>query len=37
MSGLRKIGIVGGVAWRSTVTYYAEYCQRAERWHLGGF
>jgi len=24
---------VGGVAWRSTVTYYAEYCQRAERWH----
>jgi aspartate racemase len=34
MSGLKKLGIVGGLAWRSTVTYYSEYCGRAERWHV---
>jgi aspartate racemase len=30
----RKIGIVGGVAWPSTVDYYSEICRRSERWHL---
>jgi aspartate racemase len=30
----KKIGIVGGVAWPSTVIYYSEICRRAERWHL---
>jgi aspartate racemase len=31
---MKKIGIVGGVAWPSTVDYYAELCRRSERWHL---
>ena len=30
---MKKIGIVGGVAWLSTVDYYAEICRRSERWH----
>ncbi|MFZ0317916.1 MAG: hypothetical protein WAL56_02230 [Candidatus Sulfotelmatobacter sp.] len=25
---MKKIGIVGGVAWRSTVDYYSEICTR---------
>lgn len=32
---MKKIGIVGGVAWPSTVDYYAEICRRSERRHLG--
>jgi aspartate racemase len=31
---MKKIGIVGGVAWRSTVEYYAGICTRCERLHL---
>lgn len=31
---MKKIGIVGGVAWLSTVDYYSEICRRSERWHL---
>jgi len=31
---MRKIGIVGGVGWRSTVDYYSEICRRSEEWHL---
>lgn len=31
---MKKIGIVGGVAWRSTVEYYADICRRAEEMHL---
>jgi aspartate racemase len=31
---MKKIGIVGGVGWRSTVDYYAEICRRAEDLHL---
>lgn len=31
---VKKIGIVGGVAWPSTVDYYTEICRRSERWHL---
>jgi aspartate racemase len=31
---MKKIGIVGGVAWRSTVDYYSEICRRSEQWHL---
>ena len=31
---MKKIGIVGGVAWPSTVDYYSEICRRSERWHL---
>jgi aspartate racemase len=31
---MKKIGIVGGIAWLSTVDYYAEICRRSERWHL---
>jgi aspartate racemase len=31
---MKKIGIVGGVAWPSTVHYYSELCRRSERWHL---
>jgi aspartate racemase len=27
---MKKIGIVGGVAWRSTVDYYSEICRRCE-------
>ncbi|MGB9032362.1 MAG: amino acid racemase [Acidobacteriaceae bacterium] len=30
---MKKIGIVGGVGWRSTVEYYTEICQRANAWH----
>ena len=33
---MKKIGIVGGVAWRSTVDYYSEICRRSEQWHLAG-
>ena len=33
---MKKIGIVGGVAWLSTVDYYAEICHRSERRHLAG-
>jgi|SRR5579862_1450172 len=29
----KKIGIVGGVAWPSTVVYYSEICRRAEELH----
>lgn len=29
---MKKIGIAGGVGWRSTVEYYAELCRRAEEW-----
>lgn len=28
---MKKIGIVGGVAWLSTVDYYSEICRRSER------
>jgi len=31
---MKKIGIVGGVAWRSTMDYYSEICRRSEEWHL---
>ncbi len=31
---MKKIGIVGGVGWPSTVEYYSELCRRSERWHL---
>jgi aspartate racemase len=31
---MKKIGIVGGVAWRSTVEYYSEICRRSEELHL---
>ena len=31
---MKKIGIVGGLAWPSTVDYYSEICRRSERWHL---
>jgi len=31
---MKKIGIVGGVAWPSTVHYYSEICRRSEQWHL---
>jgi len=30
---MKKIGIVGGVAWISTVDYYTEICTRSEEWH----
>ncbi len=30
---MKKIGIVGGVAWLSTADYYSEICRRCERWH----
>ncbi len=30
---MKKIGIVGGIAWPSTVEYYSEICRRGERWH----
>jgi len=30
---MKKIGIVGGVGWRSTVDYYRELCRRAEALH----
>jgi aspartate racemase len=31
---VKKIGILGGVAWRSTADYYSGICRRSERWHL---
>jgi aspartate racemase len=31
---MKKIGIVGGISWRSTVDYYSEICQRAEKRQL---
>src|SRR4029450_3048587 len=31
---MKKIGIVGGVAWPSTVDYYSEICKRSEGWHV---
>lgn len=31
---MKKIGIVGGVAWPSTMAYYSAICHRSERWHL---
>jgi aspartate racemase len=31
---MKKIGIVGGVAWLSTVDYYSEICRLSERWHV---
>jgi len=31
---MKKIGIVGGVSWASTVDYYSEICRRSEEWHL---
>jgi aspartate racemase len=31
---VKKIGIVGGVAWPSTAEYYAGICRRSEQWHL---
>jgi aspartate racemase len=31
---MKKMGIVGGVGWRSTVDYYSEVCRRSEEWHL---
>jgi len=31
---MKKIGIVGGVAWLSTVDYYKGICRRSEQWHL---
>jgi aspartate racemase len=30
---MKKIGIVGGLGWRSTVEYYSEICRRADEWH----
>jgi aspartate racemase len=30
---MKKIGIVGGIGWRSTVEYYAEICRRSEEAH----
>ena len=31
---MKEIGIVGGVAWLSTVECYSENCRRSERWRL---
>jgi aspartate racemase len=31
---MKKIGIVGGIAWPSTVDYYSEICRRSEQWNL---
>jgi len=28
---MKKIGIVGGIGWQSTVDYYTELCHRAEQ------
>jgi aspartate racemase len=33
---MKKIGIVGGVAWPSTVDYYTQICRRSERRHPAG-
>lgn len=32
--GMKKLGIVGGVAWASTVDYYSEFCRQSELWRL---
>ena len=31
---MKKIGMVGGVAWKSTVDYYSAICRRSAHWHL---
>jgi aspartate racemase len=31
---MKKIGIVGGVGWQSTMEYYSGLCRRSEQWHL---
>ncbi len=31
---MKKIGIVGGIAWLSTVDYYTALCRRSEEWHI---
>jgi aspartate racemase len=31
---MKKLGIVGGVAWPSTVDYYSEFCRKSELWQL---
>lgn len=31
---MKKVGIVGGVGWPSTIDYYAELCRLSEQWHL---
>jgi aspartate/glutamate racemase len=31
---VKKIGIVGGVAWPSTMDYYSEICRRGEQRQL---
>jgi aspartate/glutamate racemase len=31
---MKKIGIVGGVAWLSTADYYSGICRRSEQWHV---
>jgi aspartate racemase len=31
---MKKIGIVGGVGWQSTMEYYSGLCLRSEQWHL---
>ena len=33
---MKKIGIVGGIAWLSTVDYYSELCRRSEQRHVAG-
>ncbi|HEV7180730.1 MAG TPA: hypothetical protein VGN11_12730, partial [Candidatus Baltobacteraceae bacterium] len=33
---MKKIGIVGGLAWPSTVEYYSELCRRAKRCDASG-
>jgi aspartate racemase len=32
-NAMKKIGMVGGIGWRSTVEYYAEICRRSEEAH----
>ena len=31
---MKKIGIVGGIAWQSTAEYYAQLCRLSETWHI---
>ncbi len=33
MDAMKKIGIVGGVGWRSTLDYYKGICRLSEEWH----
>ncbi len=33
---MKKIGIVGGIGWLSTVDYYTEICRRSERQSIAG-